>query len=180
MYQRGWDDLDRDSQDKIIIQLRDMVSQLRDIEPPVEPEICSILGGPVADLRLCTDEPLFYVDEQQMNFQLRRGRSLSTGCKDLPYYADLVASYAIRHPIVFTHGDIAFRNIMLDGATITALIDWECAGWFPAHWEYIKTHFGAQGESSFTERIRDFVPAYDLEKRADGQFGWGLPQWRCV
>ncbi|EDR11996.1 uncharacterized protein LACBIDRAFT_169097, partial [Laccaria bicolor S238N-H82] len=53
MNQRGWDDLDRDSQDKIIIQLRDMVSQLRDIEPPVRPEICFILGGPVADLRLC-------------------------------------------------------------------------------------------------------------------------------
>jgi aminoglycoside phosphotransferase (APT) family kinase protein len=38
---------------------------------------------------------------------------------------------------VFTHGDIAPRNIMVDeSAHITGIIDWELAGWYPEYWEY--------------------------------------------
>lgn len=39
---------------------------------------------------------------------------------------------------VFTHGDIAPRNIMVDESLqITGIIDWEAAGWYPDYWEYI-------------------------------------------
>ena len=38
---------------------------------------------------------------------------------------------------VFTHGDIAPRNIIVDeNCRITALLDWESSGWFPDYWEY--------------------------------------------
>lgn len=38
---------------------------------------------------------------------------------------------------VFTHGDLAPRNIMVDAAgQITAILDWENAGWYPDYWEY--------------------------------------------
>lgn len=38
---------------------------------------------------------------------------------------------------VFTHGDIAPRNIMVDeNGNITGIIDWEWAGWYPDYWEY--------------------------------------------
>jgi hypothetical protein len=38
---------------------------------------------------------------------------------------------------VFTHGDIAPRNIMVDkSGRILALLDWENAGWYPDYWEY--------------------------------------------
>lgn len=37
----------------------------------------------------------------------------------------------------FTPGDIAPRNIMVDGnSNITVIIDWEWAGWYPDYWEY--------------------------------------------
>ena len=37
---------------------------------------------------------------------------------------------------VFTHADIAPRNILADDSGhITGLIDWEMAGWFPDYWE---------------------------------------------
>ena len=48
-------------------------------------------------------------------------------------------------PIVFTHGDLSMLNIMVrvDGdrpedARITAVIDWEQAGWRPIYWEGVK------------------------------------------
>ncbi|KAJ2925333.1 hypothetical protein H1R20_g11795, partial [Candolleomyces eurysporus] len=38
---------------------------------------------------------------------------------------------------VFTHGDIAPRNILVSkSGRILALVDWENAGWYPDYWEY--------------------------------------------
>ncbi|RAH70030.1 uncharacterized protein BO66DRAFT_438735 [Aspergillus aculeatinus CBS 121060] len=42
------------------------------------------------------------------------------------------------HEIVFTHGDFAPRNILVEGDRVTAVLDWEDAGWYPEYWEYIK------------------------------------------
>ncbi|QSS53212.1 hypothetical protein I7I53_00395 [Histoplasma capsulatum var. duboisii H88] len=40
---------------------------------------------------------------------------------------------------VFTHVDIAPRNIMVDeNYQITGLVDWKYAGWYPDHWEYVQ------------------------------------------
>ncbi|KAL4790580.1 kinase-like protein [Aspergillus venezuelensis] len=57
---------------------------------------------------------------------------------------DLLRHYAKHalldtHEIVFTHGDLAPRNILVDDSgNVTAVLDWEYAGWYPEHWEYIK------------------------------------------
>lgn len=38
---------------------------------------------------------------------------------------------------VFTHGDVAPQNILVDKqGNITAILDWEHAGWYPDYWEY--------------------------------------------
>lgn len=40
--------------------------------------------------------------------------------------------------IVFTHGDLTPRNIIVKGDRLQALLDWEYAGWYPEYWEYVK------------------------------------------
>ena len=40
---------------------------------------------------------------------------------------------------VFTHGDIAPRNILVSNdleKTVLGIVGWESAGWYPAYWEY--------------------------------------------
>ena len=38
---------------------------------------------------------------------------------------------------LFTHGDVAPRNIMVDeDYRITGVVDWALAGWYPNYWEY--------------------------------------------
>jgi serine/threonine protein kinase len=37
---------------------------------------------------------------------------------------------------VLTHGDLSPRNIMVDGGTITGIIDWELSGFYPEYVEY--------------------------------------------
>ena len=43
-------------------------------------------------------------------------------------------------PVHLTHGDLLPRNILVDGSTITAIIDWETAGFYPEFWEYCRMH----------------------------------------
>lgn len=43
------------------------------------------------------------------------------------------------HRIVFTHGDLNSRNILLDKQhNVVGLLDWEMSGWMPEYWEYVK------------------------------------------
>ena len=43
-------------------------------------------------------------------------------------------------PIHLTHGDLLPKNILVNGSTITAIIDWETAGFYPEFWEYCRMH----------------------------------------
>ncbi|KAJ3006767.1 hypothetical protein NUW54_g3813 [Trametes sanguinea] len=67
---------------------------------------------------------------------------------DLARIADLRRSMPCDHPIVFTHGDINRRNVLVrvhgegpDDIEITAVLDWEQAGWRPIYWESLKWTF---------------------------------------
>ncbi|KIH94165.1 hypothetical protein SPBR_06160 [Sporothrix brasiliensis 5110] len=42
------------------------------------------------------------------------------------------------HDIVLTHKDLSPRNILVRGATVVAILDWEFSGLFPEYWEYCK------------------------------------------
>lgn len=167
----------------IVRQLHDFVQQLRAISPPQSQRICSIIGGPVFDLRICTSGPYGpYEDEAQMKFQIRRmtleecQRYLTAEKYDLLSRAD-----AIRHSLRFTHGDIAPRNIMVCEGKISAVIDWECAGWFPEHWEYLKALYAAPDwdmSPQWHAAIPNFLQPYEMEVKADRTFTWGAPQPR--
>ena len=39
--------------------------------------------------------------------------------------------------LVFTHADLADRNILVQDGTITGILDWEWAGFYPEHWEFV-------------------------------------------
>ena len=81
----------------------------------------------------------------------------------------VVAAHARAHPLVFTHGDLMPRNVLVRGTAVAALLDWDAAGWFPAHWEYRQARWTASGPlaASWTPRIPRFVPAYPVEADAD-------------
>ncbi|KAE8146324.1 hypothetical protein BDV25DRAFT_133022 [Aspergillus avenaceus] len=43
---------------------------------------------------------------------------------------------------VYTHGDTAPRNILINEKNeITGILDWEYAGWYPDYWEYAQSPF---------------------------------------
>ncbi len=76
---------------------------------------------------LCTDEAvLARIHQRHLKYAGQR-------------YADTLPNMLPRsNTSVFTHGDVAPRNIMIDrSGHITGVIDWKLAGWYPDYWEYI-------------------------------------------
>ncbi|KAJ3509266.1 hypothetical protein NLJ89_g5317 [Agrocybe chaxingu] len=79
------------------------------------------------------DPEAFYEFLMQMPSS-ERDTAHNLGLPHLPYDS----------PIVFTHGDLSFSNIMITPrsapgpARVLAIIDWEQSGWMPDFWEYCK------------------------------------------
>lgn len=67
------------------------------------------------------------------------------------------------HRIVFTHGDLSTRNIIVHKDKkkykIKALIDWEYGGWYPEYWEYVKfMNHDATGTRDWKDYVEDIFP----------------------
>ncbi|KAG5336914.1 hypothetical protein C0989_011533, partial [Termitomyces sp. Mn162] len=167
-----WSKLPSNTQALVAEQLQGYVSQLRNILPPadIKTRICSVTGGPVTDYRLYfmhgTTGP--FRDEAHMNLQLRWLQPI-----DDPEFPEIVRlAHSKTHARVFTHGDLTPRNIMFDPTSgkITAIVDWECAGWFPEHWEYCKAvNFANERpiQAEFKAWIPKIMPRFELEAKAD-------------
>ena len=56
------------------------------------------------------------------------------------YVEELFSCFPTDAQVHFTHGDLLPRNILVDGSKITAIIDWETAGYYPEFWEYCRMH----------------------------------------
>ncbi|OAA62213.1 Protein kinase-like domain protein [Cordyceps fumosorosea ARSEF 2679] len=68
------------------------------------------------------------------------------------------------HKFVFSHGDLAPRNIMVHDNHIVALIDWEAAGWYPEYWEYVKFMHIAGRDTEWRRLVDVIFPEnYDNE-----------------
>jgi hypothetical protein len=59
------------------------------------------------------------------------------------------------HRIVFTHGDLSPRNVIVKERRVQALLDWEYAGWYPEYWEYVKFFDRPRGCKDYAEVMFD-------------------------
>ncbi|KAJ5214729.1 hypothetical protein N7449_001898 [Penicillium cf. viridicatum] len=85
--------------------------------------ICSLQGTSVRSVRVPTHfagHLSGFSSDTKYNDTLNRAKKMSS----LP------------HRIVFTHGDLKHHNIMVQGGKITAVLDWESAGWYPEYWDF--------------------------------------------
>ncbi|KAJ7659415.1 hypothetical protein B0H17DRAFT_954776, partial [Mycena rosella] len=54
-------------------------------------------------------------------------------------------SHTQKYASKFTHGDLAPRNVLVHKGRISAIVDWDCAGWRPVYWEFTKSEFASLG-----------------------------------
>ena len=163
--QQEWQFLTSDQRTDILTQLRGYIAQLQalpyadgtqlgrlDGQGAVLPCIMPRLGGlfnTIAEFHAWLVQPRVRLHAQSM------------------FWHQVTAQLgAPSYSMVFTHGDIAARNILVRDGRIVALLDWKFAGWYPVYWEYVFTicgldniawkTLGSQVPSLFSKR-------YDLE-----------------
>ncbi|KAL4244585.1 Protein kinase-like domain superfamily protein [Abortiporus biennis] len=165
-----WPTLTPSQRNNVIEQLRSYIAQLRSIPHSHPGTICSIDFGPCRDGRVASAEAFGpFKDEAAFNDYLIDVAEMWMDPSMLP---EIRSRMKNDHSIVFTHGDLAPRNIMVKGDRITGIIDWENAGWYPEHWEYVKAlyHVGMNGEAKeswMTALRRVFSKDYDYEWHLD-------------
>ncbi|KAI0329658.1 kinase-like protein [Cubamyces sp. BRFM 1775] len=163
--------LDSAQQAKIVEQLQSFVSQLRSLKSPHGSSICGLDGKALMDSRITTCGPVGpFVDESAFNDRLLQ---TSVPFKHKDDLAELRSRMPATHAIVFTHGDIAPRNIMVQGDTVVAVLDWQQAGWHAEHWEFIKAkwcppyHRSAEEIwNTMVEQLfdKDYTPEWQLDR----------------
>ncbi|KAL2373282.1 phosphotransferase enzyme family protein [Blastomyces dermatitidis ER-3] len=66
------------------------------------------------------------------------------------------------HAIHFAHGNLSPRNIMVNKCgRITAILDWEWAGWFPQYWDVVRMLVDIPGKRQmpdYAEHLRATLP----------------------
>ena len=81
------------------------------------------------------------------------------------------------HQIYFTHGDISIHNVLLkvhgegeDDVEVTALLDWEQAGWRPEFWEAAKIVYRMDRKHEWScLALEMVVPGYEKELRFEDE-----------
>ncbi|OQD71391.1 hypothetical protein PENPOL_c001G05003 [Penicillium polonicum] len=156
-----WDTLSPSQKQSIAEQLRGYISQLRNLKGNY---IGAIDRGTVS---MGKWGPIYggpFDSEQEFNQWILN--DLSSGLSaPLRYYAEHALTDG--HEIVFTHSDFSPRNILVDENSVyqvTAILDWEFAGWYPEWWEYFRAYKNFHRGKDWSDYLCYILPPrYDRE-----------------
>ena len=134
----SWSGYNNHTKFRIRAEIWDIISQLRQIPRP--PELshlfrCGADGSTGKDVlvRDLTAPVTNILDDESLRNRIyERYLHFNGLC-----YKDTLPSMLPRSSVsVFTHGDLAPRNIMVKDGCITGTINWEDSGWYPDYLEY--------------------------------------------
>jgi hypothetical protein len=150
----------------IVNEISGFIAQLRRLEPPHSNRVSSTDGNACRDIRIGSAQRCGPFDDIAAFHKCVRG-----GVPDehmAKIFGDEVAEVHQRdYKIRFTHGDLSAQNILVRDAKVVAIIDWECAGWYPEYWEYTKAHYNSVFLPEFYEMLRQKIDRYDDELKAE-------------
>ncbi|OJD26514.1 hypothetical protein ACJ73_02109 [Blastomyces percursus] len=155
----AWDSMDLDQKLFVSQQLNGYVSQMRNLKSnyigalergkAIIGQHGSLEGGP-------------FDSEQLFNEFI-----LSDIVRTAPDLLRHNAKHALEdsHQIVFTHADLAPRNILVnEDGRVTALLDWGKAGWYPEYWEYVRALRQLKPMPDWPDYVSRILPAlYEKE-----------------
>ncbi|KAF2677762.1 hypothetical protein K458DRAFT_349534 [Lentithecium fluviatile CBS 122367] len=129
-----------DERESIFAELQCILQIMRKwFHPWGKEQICSVLGTAVRSVRIPSHAVEPCESESEFNDHLFSSIS-SHSFETREMFEETVEIAArlrkMRHPIVFTHGDLKHHNIMVLDGHISGFLDWESAGWYPDYWEF--------------------------------------------
>ncbi|KAI4199535.1 MAG: hypothetical protein LQ346_002549 [Caloplaca aetnensis] len=132
-----WDTYSDTQKEHVISQLKGFLEELRQIKGttigPVDGTFCAdqFFDG--------EDKASFGPYESETAFNDGLVRALEArGCNTWTERVVKFIRAMPEHVVVFTHNDLAPRNILVRDGTVVAILDWEFSGFYPEYWEYAK------------------------------------------
>lgn len=162
--EEAWKDLSDTEIAAISEQLRDYLTQLRSLKGSF---IGSFDGGPAVDARMFINEggPFRTVPEY-IDFVLSDPPRNWPGAA--PMHSMVRSQMRTDYDVVLTHGDLKSINILVQGSRITAIIDWEYAGYYPEYLEYVSALRATAWQCPYYAALLEIFPRrYDTEYIAD-------------
>ncbi len=168
-----WTLLEPGDKEKIACQLRAYFNTLRDIpapgylgcvgEQPFEESIFWIPPGEKSDLQRQISGP--FKSEAELNTALVKKYLYNNGSTHkAKFYSRVFPSVLRDHTVVFTHGDLQNKNIIITDDKSVVLVDWEAAGWYPEYWEYaFATVAAAAWKDGWHEYLSEVLDEYPNE-----------------
>lgn len=132
-----WVKRSEESKARLLSQLKEMIQEMRELQPPEGMGVANSDGGSLYDCRLPGSSLCFgpFRTVRDFHRHLRTGLDFD-GIDVNAEVQDLVKQQNKDWPLVFTHGDLSSLNILASEDKIVGIIDWETAGWYPSYWEY--------------------------------------------
>ncbi|KAI0755183.1 hypothetical protein C8Q80DRAFT_416807 [Daedaleopsis nitida] len=173
-----WQSLTPRDKKRIVSELRTLIGIIRERTAGHTHPICATSGHPISDPRVpwASEDLRTFSSPREFFEQVWLGL-------DFPHLRNTIAP-VIRPlvtrediPIVFCHGDIYPKNIILPGGlaqwragtTSLHLIDWELSGWMPLPWEALKATWLIcdHEEDEWYAMMQDVFPESSAELEAD-------------
>lgn len=121
----------------IASQLKSILTQLRSVKVPKM--LGSVSGGPYRNEFFPPYVAPKHAFSSVGEFLDHYRQMLMLFCTE-QYTESLLSRIPRNDAIQFTHGDLLPKNIVVEGSTITGVIDWATGGFYPAYWEYCRMH----------------------------------------
>jgi serine/threonine protein kinase len=151
-----WNEYNREEKEAMTSQLKNIVAQYRAIRP-----LSTAIGSANYS---AFDNELFYLsgkgpfkDAADFHFFICGGYVIS-----LPNTAEKLKKFHSSRNFkpVFTHGDLAPRNVLVRDNKIVGVVDWGSSGWYPDYWEYTISWFTNERDPDFRDHRDKFLDAY--------------------
>ena len=97
-------------------------------------------------------------DEQEFNEYLIRAAG-ANGFDSKADYEEALrkakSTHAMKHPVVFTHGDLQTHNLLVHQGRLSGFLDWESAGWYPDYWDFATAMKRSSREPWWGKALKD-------------------------
>ncbi|KAL6230239.1 hypothetical protein BDW75DRAFT_248860 [Aspergillus navahoensis] len=151
---RVWPHLSADEKESIAKQTAEYLLELRKLQS----DHIQALGG-----HQCSEVPhgpLASDDELRADMERGMGESIPEAVRI--QLRNCMPSAALH---TFTHGDLTNVNIMVEGGSVTGIIDWEMSGYFPVWWEYVCTSVpDSEEDREWKSLLRKFMPDHSAAR----------------
>ncbi|KAJ6460805.1 hypothetical protein C8R47DRAFT_1160217 [Mycena vitilis] len=168
-----WYNMSSEAQESLLAELESYLKQIRCLVPPSPGLVASAYGDCIKDHRIGIKTAGPFPTHEDFHRFLRMDTDISHWDSDRN--RKVVHSHEQIYLSKFTHGDLAPRNVLVHKGRISAIIDWDCAGWRPEYWEATKVRFGrlATPQAWFDVVDRASGGPYTLQLEAESRLWEG-------